>query len=159
MSVVNLEDGVTFCPESKEFSKEVGGKVFTSTSFKGVLKQAKQYSDTLDTRESLRGDMIPVSTIHNDVSTQCGKPILYHMESQYLYADLPGGLERIESGDLPWFPIEHLDKAKALRNSEYTLEQQLDEIRGQLDKVRFDVKDMQVHVKYYTKKKGKRHDN
>jgi len=159
MSVLNLDGGVTFCPESKEFTKETCGKKFTSTSWKGALKQAEQHEQMMITRESLRDDMIPVSTIFNDVSTECGKPVLYHVPSERVYDDLPAGLERRDTGDMPWFPLVNLEQAKELRRSEITIEKNYDEVNLRLNDVRSKLRALSLPVRPDNKQAYFQHHN
>ena len=139
---VELENGVTFVVETKEFVKEVGGKTFKSASYNGVIKQADQYEEVLDERTINTDRYIEVMAVGSTDKTI----LLFDPESRKMFDR--NTLERLSPMGFKWCKVEDHEEVMSLYRSRNRYSDKLDTIQEQINEVESSIKNLLIDPKH-----------
>ena len=152
MSRVNLKNDVMFDLESCDFLLEFNGKVFTSKSFDGVVKQKEEHQRMLEEREIYRSEPIEVLNLATE------DEFLYSPPKKHLYRENKHGfLDRCEYDSLGYSKNYHCEKSKLaaindIRHDRQKLMKKKEQIEKDIEDSMKKILSSCVEVKNHTKK-------
>ena len=143
---IELKGNINLDTETNEFFTTIYDKVFTCKTHQGLLKSVAVYIEQIESRQSLRDELVPVYKIGSE------KEFLYHEDLQHIYViNVHDKLTRVGNSYTDVY-FEDVDKANDLDDLKSHAERGVSYYSELARGYHNDLMDMSAKVKPYKKK-------
>ena len=146
--MIDLGNGIYLNPDTKMFTKTIDGKILECKSYTGLLNSIDSYMETVEMRESLRDELVPVYKLGVD------KEFLYHPLRHHIYViNVHGKLTRVSVDVNRDKFYEDPNTANDINDLKFAADIKLSYYSDKSSQYRSTLREMAVKIKPYNKGK------